>query len=138
MKNHFICPKCKGFLDVGEQIVLAASTKNHQAGLIFLSPELGNYSVTTNPQFRINLGEKYDFYCPICHEKLATDIHDNLSRVMLVDENSNHFEVLFSKIAGEKSTYKIIGKSAELYGDHKENYLNFINLSELRWSKWGP
>jgi len=132
MKTHFICPRCKGYLDVGEQIVLAANTQHNDAGLILLSPELGNYTVKTNSRFKINIGEKYDFYCPVCHEKLATDLHDNLSRVILIDENNINYEILFSKIAGEKSTYKIVGESFELFGDHKSKYLNFINLSELK------
>jgi len=132
MKTHFICPGCKGYLDVGDQIVLAAITQNNDAGLILLSPELGNYTVKTNLLFKINIGEKYDFYCPVCHEKLATDLHDNLSRVILVDENNINYEILFSKIAGEKSTYKIVGESLEIFGDHKSKYLNFINLSDLK------
>jgi len=132
MKNNFICPRCKGYLNVGESIVLAADTEHKDAGLILLSPELGNYTIKTNSFFQIREGEKYDFFCPICQQKLATDIHDNLSRILMVDDNSNHFEILFSKIAGEKSTYKIIGESLEVYGDHNSNYIDFLGLSNLK------
>jgi uncharacterized protein YbaR (Trm112 family) len=132
MKNNFICPRCKGYLNVGESIILSADTEHKDAGLILLSPELGNYTVKTNTNFQIRDGEKYDFFCPICQQRLSTDIHDNLSRVLMVDNNDNHFEILFSKIAGEKSTYKIIGESLEVFGEHNTNYMDFVNLSSFK------
>lgn len=132
MKNYFICPRCKGYLNVGESIILSADTEHEDAGLILLNPELGNYTIKTNPNFQIREGEKYDFFCPICHQKLSTDIHDNLSRILMVDNTDNHFEILFSKIAGEKSTYKIIGESLEVFGEHNTNYMDFISLSLLK------
>jgi len=47
----------------------------------------------------------------------------------MIDKNKDEYEILFSKIAGEKSTYKIVGESAEIYGEHHSNYIDFINLS---------
>jgi hypothetical protein len=132
MKKSFVCPRCKGHLNVGSHIILAATSKSGDAGLILFNPEIGNYSTETNPEFVINLGEKVDFFCPICQKKLATDIHDNLSRIIMIDEDKKKFEILFSKIAGEKSTYKIIGESIEAFGDHHSNYIDFLNLSSLK------
>ena len=132
MKNNFICPRCKGYLNVGESIILAASTMHKELGLVLLSPELGNYATQTNASFQIRKGEKYDFCCPMCQEKLATDLHDNLSRILMVENDYNQYEILFSKIAGEKSTYKIIGESVEVFGDNHSNYINFINLSSIK------
>jgi rubredoxin len=128
MKNNFICPNCNAYLNVGQQIILSATNKNGISGLILFNPELGNYSIETNPEFIINEGEKYDFYCPVCQEKLASKIHDNLSRIILIDNENKQFEILFSKIAGEKSTYKIIGESVEFFGNHHSNYIDFLNL----------
>ena len=129
MKNNFICPKCNAFLNVGNHIILAANNNSGKSGMILFNSELGNYITETNPEFKVKEGEKYDFFCPICHEKLAAGIHDNLSRIILIDQDNKHYEVLFSKIAGEKSTYKIIGESIEFYGNHQSNYIDFINLS---------
>ena len=129
MKKNFICPRCKGYLNVGDQIILSADTKHGDTGLILLSSELGNYVTKTNPNFEIKEGEKYNFYCPVCQEKLATDIHDNLSHIIMIDEDNTEYQILFSKIAGEKSTYKVIGESVEIYGKHQSNYIDFINLS---------
>ena len=132
MKNSFQCPKCDGYLNVGNQIILAADNKNGDSGLLLLDPEIGNYSVETNEHFSVETGAKYIFFCPICHERLCSDLHDNLSRIKMIDEEGHVFEVLFSKIAGEKSTYKIIGENVDLYGEHASNYLDFINLSRVK------
>ena len=130
MKENFICPRCKGFLNVGEHIVLSAETKHKNAGIVFFSPVIGNYTTAKNPGFIVKEGEKYEFFCPVCHEKLAADIHDNLSRIIMINEKNEEFEILFSKIAGEKSTYKIVGESVEIYGDHHSNYIDFVSLSQ--------
>jgi uncharacterized protein YbaR (Trm112 family) len=130
MKPNFICPKCRGFLNVGDQIILVAESKQKSTGLILFSPEIGNYSTSRNPEFKITEGEKHEFFCPLCHKKLAADIHDNLSRIIMIDKDKDEYEILFSKIAGEKSTYKIVGESAEIYGEHHSNYIDFINLSQ--------
>lgn len=132
MKKNFLCPRCKAYLNVGQHIILAAELKNGTAGVILLNPEIGNYITETNSKFNVKDGEKCDFFCPVCHQKLASDIHDNLSRIIMTDEKNREFEILFSKIAGEKSTYKIIGESVEIFGDHHSNYIDFINLSTTK------
>ena len=96
---------------------------------MLFNPELGNYTTETNPGFIVEEGKKYNFYCPVCQAKLAADIHDNLSHIIMIDDENNEYEILFSKIAGEKSTYKIIGESVEIFGDHHSNYIDFITLS---------
>lgn len=132
MKQNFICPRCKGYLNVGKSIVLSAETKSGDKGLILFSPEIGNYTTEKNPGFETKEGEKNEFLCPLCKEKLAADIHDNLSHIIMIDEKKNEYQILFSKIAGEKSTYKIIGESIEIFGNHHSNYIDFINLSIMK------
>jgi uncharacterized protein YbaR (Trm112 family) len=129
MNQNFICPKCKGYLNVEESIVLSAETNAGVKGLVLFSPEIGNYTTKKNANFEIKEGEKYDFYCPLCHKKLAADIHDNLSHIIMIDKDNSEYQILFSKIAGEKSTYKIVGESYEVFGDQKSKYIDFINLS---------
>ena len=129
MEKNFFCPRCKGYLNVDKFIVLSAKTAKSETGIIFFSPEIGNYTLKTNSNFKILQGEKYDFSCPMCKKKLASDLHDNLSRIIMKEEDGKEYEILFSQIAGEKSTYKILGESIDTYGDDKSNYINFINLS---------
>ncbi len=129
MNKNFICPRCKAYLNVGKHIVLTVRANHGDSGIVFLNPEIGNYTTEVNPEFKVKSGEKYDFSCPVCHEKLAADVHDNLSRIIMIDEKGDEYEILFSKIAGEKSTYKIIGESVEIFGEHHSNYIDFISLS---------
>lgn len=129
MYQNFICPKCKGYLNVDESIVLSAETKTGAKGLIHFNPEIGNYIIKKNANFAIEEGEKYDFFCPLCQKKLAADIHDNLSHIIMIDKDQKEYQILFSKIAGEKSTYKIVGESFEIFGDQKSSYIDFVNLS---------
>lgn len=98
-------------------------------GLISLHPELGNYTVNKHPEFEYDEGDELEFYCPICHKDLTSGVHGNLVKIIMVDENKNEFEVLYSKKAGQKSTYKIIGETMEIFGDDSAEYIDYINLS---------
>jgi len=129
MINHFICPKCRSHLNVGEDLIFAAKSQDGRKGLILLHSELGNYKVRHNPHYDITAGMKFEFHCPVCHHPLATDINKNLSRVIMVDPGNKEYEVLFSKIAGEKSTYCLIGENVNMFGDDAGNYVDFVNLS---------
>jgi transcription initiation factor IIE alpha subunit len=132
MTNSFLCPHCNGYLNVADNIIFAVESEDGRKGLILLHSELGNYQVRTNPNFSVEQGKKYEFYCPVCHAELASDVNKNLSRVLMVDAKNNEYEVLFSKIAGEKSTYTIIGESVNMYGEDYGNYVDFINLSSVK------
>ena len=132
MKNHFYCPKCNSFLDVGENVIFTVKSQNGHQGLVLLSPELGNYNVQTNPRFEIEKGQKYEFYCPVCNTELASEVNENLTHLHMVDQENNEYEVMFSKIAGEKSTYTLIGENVNMYGDDYGNYIDFINLSHVK------
>jgi hypothetical protein len=132
MKRSFICPKCKAYLNVGTHIILSAKSESNDSGIVLFNSEIGNYSKEINPGFDVKPGEKIDFFCPMCNKKLASDIHDDLSKIIMIDDDSKKYEILFSKIAGEKSTYKIIGESIEVYGDNHSNYIDFINLSSSK------
>jgi transcription initiation factor IIE alpha subunit len=132
MTNHFLCPECRSYLDVGDNLVFSVESDKGERGLIFLHSELGNYSVQTNSNFKVEEGKKYEFFCPVCNTELATEVNENLSKVIMIDPQNNEYEVLFSKIAGEKSTYTIIGENVNMYGEDYGNYVDFINLSHVK------
>ena len=59
MAVEYICKICRGHLNVKTSIVLAASKlHSSQRGLVFLNPEIGNYTTTTHPSFSIKEGEE--------------------------------------------------------------------------------
>jgi hypothetical protein len=129
MALKYLCPHCNGYISLDEKVYFSVRTPDFRVGLISLHTELGKYSIDKHSEFEFDEGEQLDFYCPICHAELASKVHSNLANIVMVDENNNEFEILFSKTAGKKSTYKIIGETMEIFGDDSAEYIDFINLS---------
>ena len=127
MAQDFICPYCKGKLNVKGFIVFSVKTKEGKSGLIFVSPELGNYQSFTHPSFKISEGEQHEFHCPICHTNLAAlEFNEKLVKVLMTSENGKVYEILFSGISGEHCTYKLKDGQLEAYGEDSERYRNFF------------
>ena len=129
MSLNYVCPHCNGYLNLEGCLVFSVKTKDNKAGLISLHPALGNYEFKKHPDFKFKAGDELEFYCPICHAPLSSDKHKKLVKIITVDEDNNKYDVLFSKVAGEKSTYKIVGETMEIFGDDSAEYIDFINLS---------
>ena len=129
MAINYLCPHCKGYISLEEAVIFSVNTSEGKRGLVSLHTELGNYTIIKNPEFDFEEGEELDFYCPICHTELASDLNKKLARIIMIDENGTEFDILFSRRAGQKSTYKIIGETMEIFGDDSAEYIDFINLS---------
>jgi hypothetical protein len=73
-------------------------------------------------------GELVEFFCPVCHADLtAYEINKNLAYVLMIDENDKEYHVFFSKICGEKSTFKIKENDiVERYGEDSSAYVNYF------------
>ena len=129
MSLNYVCPHCNGYLNLEDCLIFSVETKEKKVGLISLHPELGNYEFKKHPDFDFKAGVELEFYCPVCHTPLASDKHKKLAKIIMVDEDNNEYDVLFSKVVGEKSTYKIEGETMEVFGDDSAEYIDFINLS---------
>ena len=115
MAVEYVCKICRGCLNVKTSIVLAASRlHSSKRGLVFLNPEIGNYTTTTHPSFQIEEGEEYIYTCPICHSQLNSTKYKHLVRIIMIDENGKEYNIYFSGIAGEKCTYKIRENKVEV------------------------
>ncbi len=132
MAIDYLCKVCRGHLLVKNSIVLATAKKNHsQRGLVFLNPELGNYTTTTHPSFKIKEGEQYIYTCPICHSQLNSAKYKHLVRIIMIDESGREFDIYFSGIAGEKCTFKIRGnKLEERKGPDVQIYNKYFDIPE--------
>lgn len=131
MSYDYYCPMCKGQLRVENNLVFTAKSKEtNQKGLIFLSPELGNYNTTKHPGFDLQEGEKCVFYCPICHATLNKEKTNNLVKIFMKDEKDHEYEIFFSGIAGEKCTYKLRDKKMEGMGPDVERYKKYFDVPE--------
>jgi hypothetical protein len=132
MAIEYLCKVCRGHLNVKTSIVLAATKTNNPArGLIFLNPEIGNYTTTTHPSFQIKEGEEYIYTCPICHSQLNSAKYNHLVRVIMIDNDGKEYDIYFSGIAGEKCTYKIRGNKIEAKsGPDVKTYSKYFEVPE--------
>lgn len=131
MAVEYLCKICRGHLNVKTSIVLAASKINSpKRGLIFLNPEIGNYTTTTHPDFKIEEGTEYTYTCPICHSQLNSAKYNHLVRILMIDEEGKEYNIYFSGIAGEKCTYKIRGTRIEKQGPDAALYDKYFDVPE--------
>lgn len=126
MSTDFKCPHCSNLLNVGENIVFTARNRWGKSGLIMLHPEIGNYLVLKHPNFEVAEGDLLDFYCLYCNKQLLSERNKNLAKILMSDEKGDEYEIHFSRIAGEKATYKIIGENYEIFGEDASAYLDFL------------
>ncbi len=125
MENYYLCPFCRGHLRVGESIVFKVRNTMREKGLLLLHPENGNYSSIIHPKFHVEGGDRIDFFCPLCMSSLDASLNENLVHVIMVDPKGQEHEVYFSRIAGEKITYKISSKEVQVTGAHSYRYTHF-------------
>lgn len=131
MAIQYLCKACRGHLNVKTSIVLSATRLNStKKGLVYLNPELGNYSVTTHPSFTMEEGEEYLINCPICHAHLNSLKYDHLVRIIMIDEQGKEYDIYFSDIVGEKCTYKISGAEVEKIGPDAVKYNKYFDVPE--------
>lgn len=124
MKNY-VCPKCRGFLNIEKEIVFL--TKNNKGGsaIVLLSSELGDYSFRKNENVDFKSGDHVNFICPICYENLnAQEYDDNLAKIIMVNEKQEEVNIVFSQVLGEKCTYSIHSEGVDAFGEDKDSYLN--------------
>ncbi len=129
MNLNYLCPICNSYINLGNWLLFSVKTSGGHTGIIALDTEIGNYDVVRNDNLDYLHGDKLDFFCPVCHEALSSERHSSLAKIIMEDEHKNRFEILFSQVAGKKSTYKITGATMEMYGDDSAEYLDFLNLS---------
>ncbi len=130
MSNYY-CPMCNASLVVDNNLVLAVKSEDNEKGIVFLNPEVGNYDIKTNPEFKVEQGKEYEFFCPACHFNLNDDEKGHLVKVFMVD-GDKEFEVYFSNLGGEKATYQVDkrDKHAVIAGINKARYEKYFELDD--------
>lgn len=116
--NDYLCPKCKGHLNVGGHLVFATKTKRKHKGLLLLDTTVGHYDYKCHDNYFLEDGEMVDFECPICQADLtSSDRKDHAMIEMVGAEDNFEYELYFSKVAGNKSTYVVAQDNIEMFGD---------------------
>lgn len=129
LNTNYSCPHCESFLRIWNNIIFTVRfAEGSRQGILLLNPELGNYSCTMHTDLDISEGELIEFFCPVCGKSLtATDINEKLVRIIMTDSDNNHFDVYFSRIAGEESTFKISHNNIiAKYGKDDSHYVNYF------------
>ncbi|MFC2116943.1 hypothetical protein ACFLTU_10735 [Bacteroidota bacterium] len=133
MQKYYVCPECKGHLKVGEYLIFNTKNRKNENGLLLLHPKIGNYESIKHPSFIYDEGERIDFYCPLCAASLVSRFDKNLVYVIMIDKDGKEYDIYFSRIAGEKSTYKVAGNSTIMAaGEHSHRYTYFKIPEELK------
>ncbi len=132
MAVEYLCKVCRGHLNVKTSIILAAQQVNSsKRGLVYLNPEIGNYTITTHPTFQIQEGEEYIYTCPICGAQLNSRKYYHLVRIIMIDDDKKEYNIYFSDIAGEKCTYKIRGTKVQMVkGPDAKRYDKYFEVPE--------
>ncbi len=131
MAVEYLCKVCRGVLNVKTSIILSATKMNGaKRGLIYLNPEIGNYTTTTHPTFKIEEGEEYIYTCPICHSQLNSLKYKHLVRIIMIDEERKEYNIYFSGIGGEKCTFKLRGTRFEMKGPDAQKYDKYFEVPE--------
>jgi hypothetical protein len=130
MDYHYKCIKCNSFLRVRENIILKfRSDLSKKEGIILLDPRLGNYGFIVHNTVLFQKDEVVNFYCPVCHADLsAKSINPNLVHIIMIDKDNKEYDVFFSKVAGERSTFKFDKENIiEKYGDDASGYQGYFS-----------
>ena len=93
-----------------------------------MNPHLGNYEFISHYKLDLDEMECIDFYCPVCGCNLiAADVNKNLARIVMIDEDNKEYDLYFSRLRGEESTFKISnGDVVEKYGKDSSSYVNYF------------
>lgn len=109
-------------------ILTLESEETNKRGLLMMNIGLGNYSYVNHPSFRFEDGEIVEFYCPVCRANLKVpDINDHLIRLIIHGEDGKKYDVYFSRVAGEHSTFKIDNENViEQFGEDASSYVSYF------------
>jgi hypothetical protein len=134
MQKYYLCPECRGHLKVGKHIVFTAKNSKGEKGLKLLHPEIGNYSSIKHPSFQYARGEPLDFGCPLCGTSFQSKIDKNLVHVLMIDKDKKEYDIFFSRIAGEQSTFSVSahGDSVMQAGEDSHKYTYFKIPEKVR------
>ena len=125
MKATYICPYCRGGINIGGNIILSAKTCTKQVGLIRIHEELGNYKSDLSSTLLIKKGDVVDLFCPVCHESLNQSKKDALAKFIMIDDNCNEYFIIISRRYGEKFTFKVDEKNhVKTYGEEISRFID--------------
>ena len=129
MEMNYLCPYCRSHLKIGNELILTIKSLNSkEKGLLILDPQVGNYSLRYHPSIQLKQGEELDIHCPVCYTNLqANKVNPNLVCLIMQNKEGKEFEIYFSRIMGEHSTFVLENDNViEKEGENISSYINYF------------
>ena len=117
------CPHCNQLLNAGHAVIFKIENSSGEKGVIELDPKVGKYSYRCEPNMICKNGEEMEFFCPACKINLKSEKFPKFVELRLSVSSSVHFEMLFSRVYGDRRTYVITEEMTEKYGDNPEDLI---------------
>jgi len=125
MKVAYLCPYCRGAINVGSNIILSAKTCTKQVGLLQLHEEIGNYTSDLSSTLTVEKGDVVDLFCPVCHESLNQSKKDAFAKFIMIDDNCNECSIIISRKFGEKVTFRVDeNQHVKTYGEKISRFID--------------
>jgi len=126
-KNLYLCPneECRALLNPGTKIIMKAVNSRGEAGIIELSPQVGNYRVIMPDGF-LEEGEMATLSCPACGESFTHSGNEDFAYIVM-QQGKSSFPVVFSRTKGEHATFIIKDSEVAHYGEHAD----FLEIPEM-------
>ena len=117
------CPHCNQLLNADNTVIFKIEKSTGEKGFIDLNPKVGEYSYKCEPNMVFKNGEEMEFFCPACKVNLKSEKFPKFVELLLRVSSSVHFEMLFSRVFGDRRTYVITEDMTEKYGDNPEDLI---------------
>jgi hypothetical protein len=122
MSLSYHCTKCDCLLNPNVRVVLIAHFGDKQ-GIVLMSSQPGDYQVICDKGLchDVSKGDTIEFCCPVCHESLTADAHENFAELKVVNTaKANHEPCLvrFSRVSEEHATFLYDGDSVKEFGEN--------------------
>lgn len=112
---NFLCPHCQYSVTNGDVIELTTIRPSGERGRIRMASKIGNYTFEHIPPVEFQEGECIGFSCPNCDTDLATADYPNYALLSMDVGSGIKFDVIFSRIAGQRETKIITEDGIETY-----------------------
>jgi hypothetical protein len=116
------CPECSAGLST-HKVVLMVGEHDKKRSLFVFDARPGKYDFVVVDDIEVRPGTMWEFYCPVCWANLTTSYNKRLAKLEAVDEEGSR-RVVFSKVAGEQSTFVLGGEELEAHGRDSLAYID--------------
>ena len=122
MPLSYLCPKCDCLLNPNVRVVLIARFGDKK-GIVLMSSQPGDYQVICDKGLchDVAKGDTVEFGCPVCHDSLTSEAHENFAELKVVNTAKVGHEpclLRFSRVSEEHATFLYDGDSVKEFGEN--------------------